>query len=190
MERQLCHERVLQRIHSGEDRIGAAVFGVDGADGDAGAAGGGTAVPGFAAAAIAAVESFHIARIAVEGIFFGGGGGAFAGGGTHRVRGWILCSGPTFWSVGAPGNQLSGFGEYAVSVAFRGSDRLAGFDERRVYVSTVCDSIFQARNRVAMDRGGVAGVYVGLSAQQLSAEAPLHPPNPNPTSRRHPPLTV
>src|SRR5216684_5329214 len=102
VERELQHQYFLRRLPSGEDRNGAGACALDGNYGDAGAAGGGTAVPGFAAAAVAVVESTYVAGIAVEGIFFSGGGGAIVGGGTYWLRGWILRGGgPIFWSLGA-----------------------------------------------------------------------------------------
>src|SRR6266849_6522857 len=104
MERELQHQYFLRWLPSGEDRNGAGACALAGDYGDAGAAGGGTAVPGFAAAAVAVVESTYVAGIAVEGIFFSGGGVAIVGGGAHRVRGGVLRGGPTFWSVGAAGD--------------------------------------------------------------------------------------
>src|SRR5467141_2997397 len=112
MERELQHQCFIQWLPPGEDRNGTGACALDGDYGDAGVAGGGTAVSGFAAATIAVVESAYAAGIAVEGIFFGGGGGVIAGGSTHWLRGRILRGGgPIFWSVGAAGNELRRLGE-------------------------------------------------------------------------------
>src|ERR1700726_4425769 len=117
MGRGLRHECFLYGVHSGEDRVSCTGFAVDGTDGDIGATRGGTAVPRVATAAIAACESIYVAGIAVERIFLGGGGGAFHGGRAHWLCGALLRGGATFWSVGAAGNQLSGFGEHTIPVA-------------------------------------------------------------------------
>src|SRR6267143_4147969 len=147
MGRELRHERFLYGVHSGEDRVRRAGFTVNGADSHAGAAGGGTAVPLFATAAIAACKRVYVAGIALEGIFLRGGGGAVYGGRAHRICGALLRGGATFRGVGAAGDQLSGFGEHAVSLACGSGDWFARLDERRVHVSIVCDSLFSAIDR-------------------------------------------
>src|SRR6266404_2686160 len=129
MGRELRHECLLCRLYFGEDWVGSAGFSVDGPDGDAGAAGGGTAVPLFATAAIAACERVYVAGIALEGIFLRGGGGAVYGGRAHRICGALLRGGATFLGVGAAGDQLSGFGEHAVSLACGSGDWFARLDE-------------------------------------------------------------
>src|SRR5260370_21154500 len=179
MERELQHQYFFRWRPLGEDRNGAGACAFNGDYGDAGAAGGGTAVPGFAATAVAVGESAYAEGIEVEGIFFGGGGRAFTGGGAHRVRGGVLRGRPTFRSVGAAGNQLRRVGEHADSVDFGSGDRVAGFDERGVYVPAVCHSVFYAADRVTMDCGDRASVHVELSAQQLSAGAAVHSRNRN-----------
>src|SRR5260370_9590348 len=106
MERELQHQYFFRWLPLGEDRNGAGACAFNGDYGDAGAAGGGTAVPGFAATAVAVGESAYAEGIAVEGIFFGGGGRAFTGGRAHRVRGGVLRCRPTFPPLGAPGKPL------------------------------------------------------------------------------------
>src|SRR5438445_572387 len=101
MGSELRHERFLFGIHSGEDRVRRAGFTVNGADSHAGPSRGGATVPGIATSAIAACESIHVARIALEGIFLRGGGGAVHGGRAHRLCGALLCCGATFRTVGA-----------------------------------------------------------------------------------------
>ena len=171
---QLRHQQFLRQFFGDEDCRGAAALGIDGDYGDAGAARGGAAVSGIAAGALAAFANVDAAGIAVEGVFFRGGGGVVDGRGAHRVRSGVLRGSQPFWGLGAAGIELRGVREHGFPVDIGSGHRTAGFDERRVYVSLVCDSLLRADHPVSLGGGGGAGVFVELSAQQLSAGARLH----------------
>jgi len=102
-------------------KIGAAVLLslLDRADRDAGVAGG-TAVSRLATATIATSKAFTLRGLRSKEFFSSAVVGLSMAAATHWIRGGVLCSGATlFWSLGATGNQLSGFSEYARSLAGR-----------------------------------------------------------------------
>jgi len=56
---------------------------------------------------------------------------------------------------------------YSVNTAFpwiSGAAIAAGIDERRVYLPTFCDSLFQKDYRFALDRGDCSSISLELSA--------------------------
>ena len=93
--------------------------------------------------------------------------GLVACGGAHRIHRGVLHGRQTFRRLGAAGIELRKFGEHHVSVDFGRGDRLAGVDERRIYVPVVCDSLFEATDGLEHCRCDCSGVLLELSASAI-----------------------
>ena len=141
---------------------------------DAGAACRRRAVSRNAAGAIAAGQSVHLARAALERIFLFFGGGIEPDGGFTGICGGVLHGGQPVWRVGTAGNQLPKFREHVVSVDFGSSDRAAGFHERGIYISALRHSIYRATHGFALAGGHCSRVLLELLAYQLPARATVH----------------
>src|SRR5262249_28303804 len=130
-------------LHRAADRLGDPRLAADGAYDHDCVARGRAVVPDLPAHAVTTRENLYASRTSFEGIFLRRDGRTLAGRRAHRLRGRVLCDRATLWRVGSAGAQLRRVDQHALSVDFGRGNRPARFDERRVYISAVRDSLFR-----------------------------------------------